>query len=76
MGLDMFLQVLRSFECFAAELAFVRLEGNVNANVRGDVVSLDGGGSTLTPGAGQVEVVGRLSTDMSLADVLLSNTIR
>jgi hypothetical protein len=67
----MFLQILRALEGFSTELALVRLERNMNSNVGGDVVSLDGGGTALAPGAGQVEVVGGLATDVALADVLL-----
>ena len=58
MSFDMFLEVLRALECFAAELAFVRFERNMYANVGGDVITLDGGGATLAPGAGEVQVVG------------------
>jgi hypothetical protein len=54
----MFLQILRSLECLAAEFALVRLQGDVDSDVGGDVVTFDGGGTALTPGAGQVEVVG------------------
>ena len=71
MSLDMFLEILRALECLAAELAFVRLQGDVNPDVRGDVVTLDRGGSALAPGAGQVEVVRRLAANMALADVFL-----
>lgn len=39
--LDMFLEVLRTLEGLAAELALVRLQGNVDANVARDVVALD-----------------------------------
>lgn len=72
---DMFLQILRTFECFAAELAFVRLERDMNSNVRGDVVTFDSCGSALTPSAGQVEVVGGFSTDMSFAHVFLDEVV-
>jgi hypothetical protein len=39
--------------------------------VRGDVVTLDGGGAAVAPLAGQVQVVCALATDMALADVVL-----
>lgn len=35
------------------------------------MVSLDGGGSALTPGAGQVEIVGRLAADVAFANMFL-----
>ena len=70
-GLDVLLQVLGPLEGLAAEVALVRLERDVDADVGGDVVALDGGGAAGTPQALQVEVVGALATDMSLADVFL-----
>lgn len=70
-SLDMLLQFLRTLESLAAEVALVWLQGDVDANVRGDVITLDGGSSALVPAAGQVEVVGALATDMLLTDVLL-----
>ena len=71
MSLDMFLEILRALEGLATELALVRLQGNVDSDVGGDVVALDGGGAALTPRAGQVEVVSRLAANMTLADVFL-----
>jgi hypothetical protein len=73
MCLDMFLEILRALEGLAAELALVRLQGNMDADVGGDVVALDSGGAALTPRAGQVEVVGRLAADMALADMFLAS---
>lgn len=71
MCLDMLLQILRALERLSAEVTLVRLKGDVNAHVRGDVVALHGGGSTRAPLAGEVEVVGGLATDMAFADVFL-----
>lgn len=70
-GLDMFLEILRALESLAAEFALVRLERNVDSNVRGDVVALDCGGSALTPLTGQVEIISRLATNMAFADMFL-----
>lgn len=67
----MLLQVLRALERLAAELTLVRLERDVDADVRGDVVTLHGGCPAGVPLTGQVEVVGALAADMALADVLL-----
>ena len=67
----MLLQILRALEGLSAELALVGFQGDVDSNVGGDVVTLDGGGSALAPGAGQVEVVGRLAANMALADMFL-----
>jgi hypothetical protein len=69
--LNMFLEILRTLESLAAEFALVRLERDVNADVGGDMVALNGRGSALAPLAGQVEVVGRLATDVALADMFL-----
>jgi hypothetical protein len=69
----MLLEILRALESLSAEFALVWLQGNVHANMRGDVIALDCSGAALAPGAGQVEVVGRLATDVALANVLLDN---
>ena len=69
----MLLEILGTLECLATELALVRLQRNVDSDVRGDVVALDSCGAALTPGAGQVEVVSGLAADMSLADVFLNH---
>jgi hypothetical protein len=71
-GLDMLLEILGTFECFATELALVGLEWNVDTDVGGDVVAFDCGRPALTPSAGQIEVVCRLTTNMALADVFLN----
>lgn len=69
--LDMLLQVLGTLERLATELTLVRLERNVNTDVRGDVVSLDCSSSARVPLASQVEVVCALTANMALTDVLL-----
>jgi hypothetical protein len=71
MGLDMFLKILGTFESFAAKIAFMRLQGHMDANVRGDVVALYGGGAAVAPLAGQVQVVSTFAAYMALADVIL-----
>lgn len=71
MGLDMLLQILRPLEGLATEVTLVWLQGNMHANVGGDVVALDGGGVAVAPLASQVQVVGALTADMALADVFL-----
>jgi len=67
----MLLQVLGTLERLATELTLVRLQGNVNTDVRGDVVSLDCSSSARVPLASQVEVVCALTANMALTDVLL-----
>jgi len=69
--LDVLLEILRTLERLSAEVTFVWLQWNVDSDVRGDVVALDGGGSALIPATGQVEVVGALASNVLLADVLL-----
>jgi hypothetical protein len=70
-SLHVLLEILWALECFATEVALVRLQGHMDANVRGDVVTLDGGGATCAPLTSQVEVVGALATDMAFAYVIL-----
>ena len=67
----MLLEILGTLEGLAAELAFVRLERDVDTNVRGDVITLDGGGAARVPLASEVQVVGALAADMALTDVVL-----
>jgi hypothetical protein len=70
-GLDVLLQVLRTLEGLSAEITFVWLERDVDSNVGSDMVALDSGGAAGVPSTGEVQVVGALSADMLLADVLL-----
>jgi hypothetical protein len=69
--LYMLLQVLGTLECLAAEVTFVWLQWDMDADVGGDVVTLDSGGTTGVPSTGQVQVVCALSSDMLLADMVL-----
>lgn len=71
MRLDVLLEILRALEGLLAKVALVRLQGNVDADVRGDVVALDGRGAAVAPLALEVEVVCALAADMLVADVLL-----
>ena len=72
MCLDMFLQILGTFERLSAEFALVRFERDVDSDVRGDVVAFDSGGATGPPLAGQVEVICALTADVTLADMVLN----
>ena len=67
----MLLQVLGTLEALATEVALVRLERNMDTDVRRDVVALDGGCAAIVPAAGQVEIVSALATDMALTDVVI-----
>lgn len=75
MGLDMFFQILRTFERFATKFTLVWFQGNVDSNVRGDVVAFDGGGTATTPLTGKVEVVGALAADVPFAHMLLLKSL-
>lgn len=68
--LDMLLQILRTLERFATEVAFVGFEGNVNSDVGCNMIAFHGGCPTRVPAAGEVKVVCALATYMFLADVL------
>jgi hypothetical protein len=69
--LDVFLEILWTLEGLAAELALMRLQGHVDADVRRDVVSLHRRRTTATPLTRQVEIVGALATDVAFADMVL-----
>lgn len=71
MGLDVLLQILRPLESLTTKVALVRLQRDVNTNVRRDVVTLYSRSTAVTPLAGQVQVVGALATNMAFADVVL-----
>jgi hypothetical protein len=75
MSLDVLLQILRALERLAAEVAFVRLQRNVDTDVRSNVVSLYCGGAAVAPLASQVQVVGTLATNVTLTDVILSKSV-
>jgi hypothetical protein len=70
--LDVLLEILGTLEALSTKVALVRLERDVDANVRGDVVALDGGGPARVPLARQVEIVGALAPNVFLADMFLS----
>lgn len=71
--LDVLLQILGPLEALSAKLALVRLEGHVDADVRGDVVTLDRGCAARVPLASEVQVVCALAANMTLTDVLLDH---
>lgn len=67
----MLLQILRTFEALSAEVALVRLQWNMNTNVRRDVIALDRGGPAHIPPTGQIQVVGALAPYMALAYMVI-----
>jgi hypothetical protein len=70
-SLDVLLEILRTLESLTTEVAFVRLKRDVNANVRGDMITLHGRRTAVTPLACQVEVVGALTANVTLANMVL-----
>lgn len=71
MSLDVLLQILWAFECLATEVALVRLQRDVDSNVRRDVITLYSRSTAVAPLTCQVQVVGALATNMALTDVVL-----
>lgn len=71
MSLDMLLEILRTLEALAAEIALVRLQGNVNTDMRSNMITLHRGGAARVPLACEVKVVGALATNVLLANVFL-----
>jgi len=69
--LNMLLQILRALKGLATEVAFVRLEGNMDSNVGGDMITLHGGSSARVPATGEIKIVCALATDMFLTNVFL-----
>lgn len=67
----MLLQILRTLEGLSAKLALVRLQRNMDANVRRNVVALDGGCPTRSPRAGEAEVICGFAANMDVAEVVL-----
>ena len=67
----MLLQILRTLESLSTEVTFVRLEWDVDSDVRSDMVTLHGSGAALIPTTGEVEVVCAFATDVLLANVFL-----
>jgi hypothetical protein len=76
MCLDVLLEILGALEALAAKVTLVRLEWNVNTDMRRDVVALDCCCSALVPLARQVQVVGALAANMLLANMLIERLSR
>ena len=71
MSLDMFFEVLRTFERLSTEVATMRLQRYMDANMRCDVVTLYHRDVAVGPSTLQVEIVRALTTDMDFAHVIL-----
>jgi hypothetical protein len=66
-NLDMFLQILRTLEAFAAQVAAVWFEGDMDPDMTCDVISLDSLGIAISPRTSQAEIIGRLPSNVFLA---------
>ena len=75
LGVDalVLLEILRTLEGLATDLARVRLERSVNTKVGGDVVPLGTAHVAAFPLAGEAEVVSALAADVVIAQVLVDN---
>lgn len=73
MGLDMLLQVLRTLERLATEVAAVRFQWNVDTDVRSNMIPFDHMDATVAPHALEIQVVGALATDVIFADMILDS---
>ena len=71
MSLHVFLEILGTFKGLATKLTSVRLQGYVNSDVRSDMVAFHDLNMTVPPCALQVEVIGTLSTNMLITDMVL-----
>lgn len=58
MSLDVLLQILGTLKCLATKVALVGLQGNVDTDMRGDVIALDRSGAARPPSTGEAKVVG------------------
>jgi hypothetical protein len=68
---DVLLQILWSLESLAAEVALVRLERDMDADVRCYVVALHSRSPAVAPLAGKIQIVGALTAHMPFAHMVL-----
>ena len=71
----MLLQILRTLEAFATKVALVWFKRYMNTNVRGNMIALYRSRSTRAPATGKVQVIGALSSDMALTNMLLQSQV-
>lgn len=72
MSLDMFLFILWPFESLPTKLAPMRLQRDVNADMRRDVIPLDDFNLTVTPSTDQIQVIGAFAANVDFADMVLN----
>ena len=71
MSFHVLLQILRTLESLATELATMRFQGNMDSNVRSDMIALDNLNAAVRPRALQVEIVSAFAANMFVAYVIL-----
>ena len=71
----MLLQILRTFESLATELATMRLQGHMNPDMRSYVIALDDLNRTVRPRALQIEVICTFTPNMFVADMILDKLV-
>lgn len=69
----MLLQILWSLETLGTKVTVKRLQGNVDAEMRRDVVALDRCHTTLLPQASQRQIVGGLAAHVVVTEVLIQD---
>ena len=72
MSLHMLLQILRTFEGLATELAPMWLQRHMDSNVRSDVVAFDHLNMAVAPCTLQVKIIGTLAPNVFIADMFLA----
>ena len=71
MSFMVFLQILGPFEGLATDGTPMRLVRDMYANVRGDMIALHSLCFAVGPVALKIEIVGRLSANVTVANVVL-----
>jgi hypothetical protein len=66
-NLDVFFEILRTFEALATHVARMGFERDMDSNVTRDMISFDSLGVAISPGTGQAQVVRRLASNVFLA---------
>ena len=72
MCLYMLLEILRALEGLSAEFTSMWFQRDVDPNVGSDVVALDDGDMAITPCALQIEIVGTLPPNVTVANMFLN----
>ena len=71
MSFHVLLQILRTFEGLAAELASMRLQRHMDSDVRSDMVAFDHLNMAIAPCTLQIKVVGAFAPDVFITHMFL-----